>query len=109
MSKEIEHAAYLEQYLPDPSMITVVFRMTVPKVMIEANPAIEYEGGFEETAKEKGWDGTGSAAEYNRQHWIASEQNLMVRRIDRKNVAAKIEEAKAITEATLAVLLPPQV
>ena len=106
MSKLVEHAAYLEEYPADNTLITVVMRMTVPKAMVEPNAAIGYDGAFEEIALEKGWDGTGSAAEYNRQHWIASEQNLLVWRIDRKNVAAKIEEAKANTQAVLAALLP---
>lgn len=107
MSKEIEHAAYLEEYLPDPSMVTVVMRMTVPKVVIEDNPLMNYEGAFEEIAKEKGWDGIGSAAEYNRLHWIASEQGFLSRRVNRKNLEAKIEEANALTEAMLSALLPP--
>jgi hypothetical protein len=107
MSKLIEHAAYLEEVPSEPTMIDVVMRMRVPKAVIEANPSMDYAGAFEEIAAEKGWNGTGSPAEFNRLHWIGGEQGILTRRIERKNLAAKIEEANAITEAMLAALLPP--
>lgn len=99
MSKIIEHAAYIEEDPNSAEDCFVVFRVGVPKALIEMGMA-------EECAKAKGWHLGGSPCEWVRK-WLCKDLDDTMRRwVDQKNLAVKIEEAKAITEVELSYFPP---
>ncbi len=99
MSKLVEHAAYIEEDPNDPADCFAVFRVGIPKALVEM-------GFFEASAAAKKWHGGGSPAEWVRK-WLCVNLDSDLRRwVDEKNLAPKIEEAKAISAVELAMFPP---